>query len=143
MNDTTTCNGVIIYSNHIHSFSRTIAAKYGVNAALVLGYIGFRISVSRNERDGKYWFYDTLDEIAKHYPYLSRSAIYEAIQLLTTKNGPLVVGHFNKRRGDRTNWYAFKLESMADLIKKKPLYFRVEDAVLYGVPAAVLLNNLA
>jgi hypothetical protein len=43
----------------------------------------------------------------------------------------------------RTNWYAFKVESMAELLKKKPLYFRVEDAVLYGVPAAVLLNNLA
>lgn len=136
-------NETIIYSNHIHSFSRTIAAKYGVNAALVLAYIGFRLSVSKIERDGRFWFYDSLDEIAKHYPYLGRSAIYEAIKLLSAKNGPLVVGHYNKRRGDRTNWYAFKLESMADLIKKKPVYFKVEDAVLHSIPAAVLLNNLA
>jgi DNA-binding transcriptional regulator YhcF (GntR family) len=134
---------IIIYSNHIHSFSRVFASKYGVNAALVLSYIGFRIGVSKNERDGKYWFYDTLDEIARQYPYLGRSAIYEAIQRLTTKNGPLIVGHFNKRKGDRTNWYAFRHEITADLLKRKPLYFKVEDAVIYGVPAAVLLNNLA
>jgi hypothetical protein len=108
-----------------------------------LGYIGFRIGVSKNERDGTYWFYDTLDEIAKHYPYLRRSAIYEAIRRLTAKDGLLVVGHFNKRKGDRTNWYAFRNESTADLLKKKPLYFKVEDAAIYGVPAAVLLNNLA
>src|ERR1017187_3118675 len=133
----------ILYSNHIHSFSRKIAAKYGVNAALVLGYIGFRISLSRNEREGRLWFYDTLDTIAQHYPYLGRSAIYEAIHRLTHNNGPLMVGNFNKRKGDKTNWYSFRFESTAELLKKKPLYFRVEDAALYGIPAAVLLNNLA
>jgi hypothetical protein len=134
---------IILYSNHIHSFCRTVAAKYGVNAALVLGYVGFRISLSKNERDGKSWYYDTLDTIAQHYPYLGRSSMYEAIQRLTEKNGPLMVGHFNKRKGDKTNWYAFRNEDTAQLLKKKLLYFKVGDAELYGVPAAVLLNNLA
>ena len=134
---------IILYSNHTHSFSRTFAAKYGVNAALVLGYIGFRIGLSKNERAGKSWYYDTLDTIAQHYPYLGRSAIYDAIQRLTQTDGPLIVGNYNKRKGDRTNWYAFRDEDAAQLLKKKPLYFKVGDAELYGVPAAVLLNNLA
>jgi hypothetical protein len=134
---------LIVYSNVIHSFSRPIAKKYGVNAALVLGYIGFRMGLSNNERDGKYWLYDTLDTIAEHYPYLGRSAIYEAIKRLTAKNGPLIVGHYNKRKGDRTNWYAFRDEDTETLLKKKPLYFKVDQATFHGIPAAVLLNNLA
>jgi predicted transcriptional regulator len=134
---------IILYSNHIHSFSRTIAAKYGVKAALVLGYIAFRIGLSKNERDGKFWYYDTLDAIAQHYPYLGRSAVYEAIQRLTKKDGPLIVGNHNKRKGDRTNWYAFRDEETEQQLKKKLLYFKVEDASLYGIPAAVLLTNLA
>lgn len=77
------------------------------------------------------------------YPYLSRSAIYEAIKLLTQKNGPLITGNYNKRRGDKTNWYAFRNEDTANLIKKKLVYFKVEDACLYSIPAAVILNNLA
>src|SRR5258705_10241920 len=117
---------IIIYSNHIHSFSRKIAAQYGVNAALVLGYIGFRIGVSKNERDGKFWYYDALDTIANHYPYLGRSAVYEAIQTLTKLDGPLIVGKFNKRKGDRTNWYALRDDTTDQLLKKKLLYFRVE-----------------
>ena len=75
--------------------------------------------------------------------YLGRSVIYEAIRLLTEKNGPLITGNFNKRKGDKTTWYALRDEDTADLVKKKPLYFRVEDAGLYGIPAAVLLTNLA
>jgi len=134
---------IIVYSNHTHSFSRPVAAKYGVNAALVLGYIAFRISVSKNERDGKFWYYDTLDTIGQHYPYLSRSAVYEAIQRLTLNNGPLITGNFNKRKKDRTTWYAFRDEDTANDLKKKLLYFKVQDAVNYGIPAAVILNNLA
>lgn len=134
---------IIVYSNHVHSFSRPVAAKYGVNAALVLGYISFRISVSKNERDGRFWYYDTLDSIAQHYPYIGRSAIYDAIQRLTQNGGPLIIGHFNKRKNDRTNWYALRDEDTAKDLKKKPLYFRIEDAFNYGIPAAVILNNLA
>ena len=127
----------------VHSFSRKIAKLYGVNAAIVLGYIGNRIENSRNERDGRLWFYDSFDALTEHYPYLCRSAIYEAIKCLTNKNGPLVVGHYNQRKGDRTNWYAFRNESTAKLLNTKLLYFRVIDAECYGVAAAVILNNLA
>jgi hypothetical protein len=134
---------IIVYSNHTHQFSRTVAAKYGVNAALVLGYIAFRISVSKNEREGRFWYYDTLDAITQHYPYLGRSAVYEAIQLLSKDDGPLIIGHFNKMKGDKTNWYALRTGEIEKAVKKRPLYFKVEDAVNYGIPAAVLLNNLA
>jgi hypothetical protein len=126
-----------------HSFSRNIAAKYGVNAAIVLAYIGYRIENSKNERDGKRWYYDTLDNLAKHYPYIGRTALFEAIKRLTGKNGPLIVGHFNKRKGDRTNWYAFRDESTAQLLEAKPLYFSVIDAVEHGLTEAIILTNLA
>jgi len=92
---------LIVFSNHTHSFSRTIAEKYDYTAALVLGYIGFRIGLSSNEREGKRWFYDTLDEITKHYPYLGRSAVYEAIKRLTRKGGPL--NHYAQHRTTPTN----------------------------------------
>jgi DNA-binding transcriptional regulator YhcF (GntR family) len=126
-----------------HSISRNLAAKYGVNAAIVLAYIGYRIENSKNERDGRRWYYDTLDNIAKHYPYIGRSAIYAAIKRLTSKNGPLITGNYNKKAYDRTTWYAFKDTNAAQYLKSKPLYFKVIDAVAFGIVEAVLLSNLA
>ena len=66
-----------------HGFSRKVAKKYGVNAAIVLRYLSYKIHHSKNERDGKLWYYGTVDEMTKCFPYLTRNAVYEAIKRLT------------------------------------------------------------
>src|ERR1035441_8630385 len=123
---------VYLIDGTVHSFSRVIAKEYGVNAAIVLGYIGDKIQRSKHFYEGRQWYYETLDSLAERYPYLGRTAIHEAIQRLTSNNGPLVVGNYNKKCYDRTKWYAFRNVQTAQLLKKKPLYFKVLYASMYG-----------
>ena len=126
-----------------HSFSYVLAKKYGVNAALILSYIGFKIQHSQHDHDGKKWFYITIKDLAQHYPYLGCTAVFDALQRLTRKDGPLITGNYNKKKYDRTKWYAFKNNDLAQLLEKEPRYFRVEEAIFHGLAEAVLLSNLA
>ena len=126
----------------VHSFSRDLAALYGVNGAILLNYIGYKIQRSKHLHDGKNWYYDTIDSLAQRYPYLGRTAIHQAIQRLTNNNGPLIKGNFNKRSGDRTVWYALRDARTALQLQTEPLYFKLADATAYGVAGAVLIGNL-
>ena len=125
-----------------HGFSRTVAKRYGVNAAIVLGYLSYKIHHSQNERDGKKWYYGTLDEITKAFPYLKRSAVYEALKQLTGECGVLITGIYNKKKYDRTTWYAFKNKAASELAERSVIYYKVQDAALLDVAKAVLLGNL-
>jgi hypothetical protein len=68
-------------------------------------------------RDGKWWTYQTIDDIAAHFPYLSKSQVVTAIERLCngkTRFGKekkfepvLVKGNFNKMKFDHTVWYSF------------------------------------
>jgi hypothetical protein len=125
-----------------HGFSRAVAKKYGVNAALVLNYLAYKIDKSKHEHDGKVWYFDTVDNIAKKYPYLRRSAVYAALKALTAEDGLLVTGNYNKKHYDRTTWYAFKNKAAAKMVATTAIFFRIQDAMELGVTKAVLLNNL-
>lgn len=129
-------------SKAVHCFSRKVAKDYGVNAALVFGYISHRIHSSKNMVEGKQWFYATVDQVAQAYPYLTRTAVYVALRTLTSDEGILVAGCHNKKSYDRTTWYAFKTKEAAKLAESSPIYFKVIDAVNYDVAKAVLLANL-
>lgn len=127
----------------MHSFSRAVAKKYGVNAAIVLSYIGYKIERSKHIHDGRRWFYETYDGLTEHYPYLKRNAVYEAVQRLIIADGPLTTGNYNKWKQDRTTWYAFKDERTIQTLQAEPIYYKSCDAAAFGLVAAVLINNLA
>ena len=91
----------------IHSFSRTIAKEHGEKAAVLLQYLAHHISKSKHVHGGKKWFYKTLDDLAEVFPYLKRSTIHDILQKLSQENGPLLIGDYNKKGYDRTNWFAF------------------------------------
>lgn len=129
-------------SKAVHCFSRKVAKDYGVNAALVFGYISHKIQSSKNIVEGKKWFYATIDQIAQAYPYLKRTAVYEALKVLTSDDGLLTTACHNKKSYDRTTWYAFRTKEAAKLAVSSPIYFKVQDAVVYDVAKAVLLANL-
>ena len=127
----------------IHSFSRTIAKEYGEKAAVLLQYLAHHVSKSKHVHGGKKWFYKTLDDLAVVFPYLKRSTIHAILQKLGKEDGPLVIGDYNNKDYDRTNWFAFRDDNIRKQAQScKPAYFQVEDAVKYGIVAAVLLGNL-
>lgn len=123
----------------IHSFSRALKEE-GYVAAILLKYLAYRVFYSRKQIRGKKWTYETLDELASRYPYLSRSAIDRALRQV--QGSILEIDTFNKRAGDRTRWYAFVDETWLKTVNSQLVYFRVDDAVKYGVPTAVVLRNI-
>ena len=114
----------------VHSFSRTIAQEHGEKAAVILQYLAHHVSKSKHVHDGKKWFYKTLDDLAEVFPYLKRSTIHDILQKLSKANGPLLIGDYNKKGYDRTNWFAFRDDNVRKQAQSsKPVYFQVEDAM--------------
>jgi len=127
----------------MHSFSLTVAKTYGDVAALIFGYLSYKIHRSKHHYDGKQWYYETLEEITKKYPYLKKTTIYDAIRRLTADDGLLVTGNYNKRGYDRTTWYAFRTKEARQLAGRRLAYFRVEDVYFRDIASAVLLSLIA
>jgi len=126
----------------VHSFSRAIAEQHGEKAAVILQYLAHHIAKSKQVHDGRKWFFTTLDNLAAVFPYIKRSTIHDTLNALKDK-GLLRIGDFNKKGYDRTCWYAFDDDDVRKQAQSsRPLYFKVEDAVKYGIVAAVLLSNL-
>jgi hypothetical protein len=114
-----------------HSFDVGLATKYGIEEAIIIHHfqhwIGINQRLKRNFHDGKTWTYQTLDEIAAHFPYLSRSKVFNIIEKLCLGKDRqskkkeldfepiLVKGNFNKSTYDRTVWYAFSQEPVVIL----------------------------
>lgn len=123
-----------------HSFSKTIADVHGVSAAIVLKYLAYKTRKSTNIRDNKQWYYDTLTELEKKFPYLGRSTIDDALRELGEKS-LVEIGNFNKHAYDRTRWYHVP-EQHWEAAEDHKISFHVSDAEAHGVTAAVIMFNL-
>ena len=96
-------------------FDEEIAKAHGADAAVILRsfqyWIGLNKSAGRNFREGHCWTYNTYDAMTEQFTWLSASQIRRTMDYLITA-GILVKGNFNKMKSDKTNWYAFKDESL-------------------------------
>ena len=123
-----------------HSFSRVLATKHGITAAILLNYLAFRTSKSTKIHEERQWHYETVQELAGRYPYLSASAIHET---LTRLNGKVLMrNRFNRRRNDKTTWYAFIDPEVMALARTNLLYFDIAHAEQFGLHEAILLHNI-
>lgn len=98
------------------SFNSKIADKYGVNEAIFIQNVYFWIKQNkandRNYYEGKYWTYNTADALAELFPFWSVHQIKRLIKKLEALE-ILILGNFNKKGFDRTNWYALSDEIMS------------------------------
>lgn len=107
-----------------HSFDIDLASKYGIEEAIIIHHFQHWISINarlnRNLHEDTYWSYQTCEEIAAHFPYLSKDQVFNIIEKLCTGKSRhskkdslpefepiLKKGNFNKSKFDRTVWYAF------------------------------------
>lgn len=111
------------YPSEHHSFDIEIASSYGIECAILIHHFAHWIKINaklkRNFHEGRYWTYQTLDEITAHFPYWTRSQVQNYIEMLctgrsrfSTKESPkfnpiLLKGNFNATPYDRTIWYSF------------------------------------
>ena len=92
----------------LHSFDPAIAARVGVNAAVI--YQNIKFWCEKNEankkhfHDGRTWTYNSVSAFSKLFPYFSPKQIRTALQVLCD-NGLIGVGCYNDNPNDRTNWY--------------------------------------
>lgn len=105
-----------------HSFDIDYADVYGVREAIIIHHFQHWVRINqklkKNFKEGKTWTFQTIDEIAVHFPYMSKSEIFDIIQKLCLGKGRrskknqefppvLMKGNFNKKNYDKTIWYAF------------------------------------
>ncbi len=105
-----------------HSFDIQIAEEYGIEEAILIHHFQHWISINqklkRNFHDGCYWSYQSLDEIAAHFPYMKKERIFNLLDRLCTGKSRfakkekdfepvLKKGNYNQSKYDRTVWYAF------------------------------------
>ena len=124
-----------------HSFSHTLAVEHGIPAALLARYFAYRVKRSQKVHEGFRWTYETIRELADRYPYLGATTIHDAIRQL--KDHYVVrAGCFNKWPGDKTCWYAFQSKAALESAEHSLRYFDPTHANEYGIPAALLLQNI-
>jgi Fe2+ or Zn2+ uptake regulation protein len=123
-----------------HSFT-DLAEEHSIPAAILLQYLAHKIAKSTKEIEGRKWHYETIESLAMRYPYLKPSTINDTLNALCSS--VLVKTNYNRRKHDRTCWYAFQDDNIRKRAMGKAVaYFIVEEAVLYRLPAAILVNNL-
>lgn len=92
-----------------HAFNVGHAAIYGIEEALLIQSLAWWLEKNRAEErnvdEGRTWTYNTYEQIAEGFPYLSKEKVRRAI-LSLVEQGVLL-----KRHGDRCVWLAFADEA--------------------------------
>jgi hypothetical protein len=94
-----------------HSFDINIAEMLNsVELAIIIHHFAFWIDLNtrskKNFHNGKYWTFQSMEDISNHFPYFSTNQVRRLIEKLVNMN-ILEKGNFNKTAFDRTVWYAF------------------------------------
>lgn len=92
----------------------SLAVKLGMKEAIVLQHVHYWLSVSRNEKDGRKWVYNTYEEWKKQLPFWSLSTIKRTIAILEEK-GYLLSDNFNAHNWDQTKWYSIDYEKLKEI----------------------------
>lgn len=93
-----------------YTFDTFLAAKYGVNEAIMLNNFIFWIAKNEankeNFHDGRYWTYNSVHAYRELFPFWSEKQVRSIIASLVAQ-GVLMKGNYNAQPYDRTLWYAF------------------------------------
>lgn len=96
-----------------HSFDITNACKYSVEESILIHnfqlWCNYNARLGKNFHDGRTWTYQSLEEIAAHFPYWTKDQVRRYVEKLTAKD-ILIKGNYNKSVYDKTIWYSFKNE---------------------------------
>jgi hypothetical protein len=105
-----------------HHFKVKDAKRYGITEAILLYNLRFWIAKNKasgkHQYNGRTWMYNSQKAFAQLFPYLSESQIKRALASLV-KQGAILKDNFNKKRYDRTNWYALADESLLPIGSRK------------------------
>jgi Fe2+ or Zn2+ uptake regulation protein len=105
-----------------------LALEIGLNESVMLLQIEYLISISGHEHECKRWTFQTLEDLRdKYFRWWSVATISRTLKALESANF-IHIGNFNKRKSDRTHWFALNLEGIANL--KSVTIFQIEKCIL-------------
>ena len=87
-------------------YSDKIAARYGINSALVAGFMWNEIKENGTECQGKEWIRCSQNTLCVVFPFMGKKAVSNALKRLL-KTGILKKSEYNESCFDRTASYAF------------------------------------
>lgn len=104
------------WKNYQLHFDYRIANKYGIEEAIVINKFQILIEsnkiAGRNYFQGRTWTFNSYEEWVsdaeskRYFPCFSPQQMRRVLDSLVKQN-VLLKGNFNKRKNDKTNWYAF------------------------------------
>lgn len=98
------------------TFDVELAEKFGLNNAIFLQDIAYWIEFNRKNdtafKDGRYWTYSTMNELAERHPYWNKNQVRHIVDTCK-KNGWIIVEHYDKSSYNRRNWYSLSDEIMS------------------------------
>lgn len=116
-----------------HFFDTEVAAKYGVNAAVIFQNLVFWCQHSeangKNFHDGHYWTYNSAKALAELFPYMTEKQIRTALNKLLA-DGVVIKGKYNDNKYDQTLWYAISDKGKSILPTKKYDFTKKENRKL-------------
>lgn len=93
-----------------YGFNIEHATLYGVNEAIFIKNLAFWISKNKannkNEFDNRTWTYNSIEAYSQLFPFWTTKQTRNVITSLI-KQRVIIKGNYNKRKYDRTSWYAF------------------------------------
>ena len=96
----------------------SLACEIGLNEAIILQQMHFWLNrKTAQEREGRYWVYNSYEGWREQLPFWGLNTIRRAIANLE-KKGLLVTGNFNKFKGDKTKWYSINYDKLQELQEK-------------------------
>jgi hypothetical protein len=102
-------------SGFSHSFDTGVARVCGLEAAVIYNHICHWIKFNKVKKegfhDGRYWMYQSHEQISEYLEYLSVRQVKHAMGLLL-QHGFLIKGNYNKDVFNKTNWYALPDEKI-------------------------------
>jgi uncharacterized phage protein (TIGR02220 family) len=92
----------------------SLAAKIGLNEAVVLQQMHYWVSISKHVREGKKWIFNTYKDWQEQFPFWSESTIKRTIHSLE-KQGCLLSSNWNQKKIDKTKWYTIDYNQIEEL----------------------------
>ena len=91
--------------------SLAVAVK-SVDKAIILQQVHYWLLKSTNERDGRMWVYNTLQDWRIQFPFWTEKEIRTRIDNLRS-DGYLLTANYNKLPMDRTLWYSIDYDALS------------------------------
>jgi hypothetical protein len=92
----------------------SLAARIGLNEALVLQQLHYWLNKSKNVRDDRRWFYNSIEDWRVQFPFWSASTIRRTFTSLE-KRGLVHSDKYNSSAWDQRKWYTINYEELRRL----------------------------